>query len=208
MNRTNNKIFAMCLAATMVVSITNFTTRTLAVETTKPTVQSISNNVTNNVPSVTRLLRINSKGNDVKLLQTNLNKYGYKLIADGIFGRLTLAAVKNYQSENSLNIDGIVGPATGAKLIPISAAATTITIARLLKLGSAGSDVKLLQTSLNKYGYKLIADGIFGKLTLAAVKNYQSENSLSVDGLVGPLTIVKLKVNSVEVVSVKKNNNR
>jgi peptidoglycan hydrolase-like protein with peptidoglycan-binding domain len=69
---------------------------------------------------------------------------------------------------------------------------------RLLKFNSMGNDVKLLQTKLNSNGYKLVADGTFGKLTLAAVKNYQSKNGLVADGLVGPLTLAKL--NAVVVV--------
>ena len=51
--------------------------------------------------------------------------------------------------------------------------------------GSQGSDVKKLQELLNKNGYNLSADGIFGANTQAAVKDYQKKNNLSVDGIVG-----------------------
>ena len=51
--------------------------------------------------------------------------------------------------------------------------------------GSQGSDVKKLQELLNKNGYSLSTDGIFGTKTQAAVKDYQKKNSLSVDGIVG-----------------------
>jgi N-acetylmuramoyl-L-alanine amidase len=40
------------------------------------------------------------------------------LLADGIFGSQTEEAVKNFQAKNGLKADGIVGPATLAKLIP------------------------------------------------------------------------------------------
>jgi N-acetylmuramoyl-L-alanine amidase len=40
------------------------------------------------------------------------------LLADGIFGSQTEEAVKNFQMKNGLKADGIVGPATLAKLIP------------------------------------------------------------------------------------------
>ena len=67
---------------------------------------------------------------------------------------------------------------------------------RLLALGSTGSDVKALQTMLNNNGYGLKVDGVFGKLTLAAVKDYQSKNGLAVDGVVGPKTLAKLNSSS------------
>lgn len=51
--------------------------------------------------------------------------------------------------------------------------------------GSKGSDVTELQKLLNQNGYKLSEDGIFGKNTQAAVKDYQQKNNLSVDGIVG-----------------------
>ena len=74
---------------------------------------------------------------------------------------------------------------------------STISVTRLLKFNSIGNDVKLLQTSLNSKGYKLVVDGIFGKLTLAAVKDYQAKNGLVVDGLVGPATLGKLNAKPV-----------
>ncbi len=53
------------------------------------------------------LLKIGSTGHNVKELQEFL-----ELHADGIFGRGTHQAVKNWQSNNDLVVDGIVGPAT------------------------------------------------------------------------------------------------
>lgn len=53
----------------------------------------------------------------------------------------------------------------------------------LLKVGSRGAEVKLLQEYLN-----IGADGIFGKGTEAAVMSWQSDNRLSVDGIVGSKT--------------------
>jgi N-acetylmuramoyl-L-alanine amidase len=37
-----------------------------------------------------------------------------------------------------------------------------------------------------------MADGSFGKLTEKAVRQYQQENGLTVDGIVGPVTWKKL----------------
>ena len=52
-----------------------------------------------------------------------------------------------------------------------------------LKLGSKGADVKVLQKRLN-----LIPDGIFGNITLEAVKEFQRQNGLFPDGVVGTST--------------------
>ena len=57
-----------------------------------------------------------------------------------------------------------------------------------LQKGSQGSDVKYLQEFLNTQGHSLAVDGIFGDKTLAAVKDYQSKNGLTVDGIVGTNT--------------------
>lgn len=53
----------------------------------------------------------------------------------------------------------------------------------LLKIGSRGQQVKDLQEFLGAD-----ADGIFGKGTEAAVKEWQTANGLDADGLVGPAT--------------------
>lgn len=61
-----------------------------------------------------------------------------------------------------------------------------------LSYGSSGSDVKNLQTLLNKNGYNLDVDGSFGAKTQAAVRDYQSKNGLDVDGIAGVQTMGKL----------------
>ena len=59
----------------------------------------------------------------------------------------------------------------------------------ILKLGSRGNEVKVLQEKLN-----LKADGIFGPLTEEAVKDFQRSNSLEVDGIAGADTLSKLNL--------------
>lgn len=61
-----------------------------------------------------RLLRSGMEGTDVALLQQFLAQKGYynKDKTDGIFGRLTEKAVKDFQDDNNLQVDGIVGPQT------------------------------------------------------------------------------------------------
>lgn len=62
-----------------------------------------------------------------------------------------------------------------------------------LKRGSRGADVTYLQQRLTAKGYGVGAiDGIFGQKTLEAVKAYQAEHGLTVDGIVGAKTWASL----------------
>ena len=64
-----------------------------------------------------------------------------------------------------------------------------------LKYGSSGTDVEKLQNALIEAGYdvgKTGADGVFGNKTAAAVKQYQKDNGLAVDGIAGKNTLGKL----------------
>ena len=54
-----------------------------------------------------------------------------------------------------------------------------------VRYGSEGSDVSELQKLLNKNGYRLDEDGVFGSKTQSAVQDYQKKNNLAVDGIVG-----------------------
>ena len=63
----------------------------------------------------------------------------------------------------------------------------------LLRYGSRGDAVKILQEKLNAKGYSSgNVDGIFGTKTRAAVISFQKANGLGVDGIVGKLTWAKL----------------
>lgn len=61
-----------------------------------------------------------------------------------------------------------------------------------LSYGSRGDDVVSLQKQLNAAGYSLAVDGIYGAATAAAVRDYQSRNALTVDGVAGPQTMNSL----------------
>lgn len=65
-------------------------------------------------------------------------------------------------------------------------------MARLLSIGCSGTDVRDLQRSLNKRPPSTLAaltpDGAFGPKTAARVKEFQKNNQLNADGIVGPMT--------------------
>ena len=91
--------------------IPNGTTIPTPSETTKP--------VTTPVTKTHPTLKKGSKGSAVTEMQKLLMKKGYKLPkygADGDFGNETLTAVKQFQKDKGLTVDGIVGPQTWAAL--------------------------------------------------------------------------------------------
>ncbi len=131
-----------------------------------------------NYPTV----RQGSNNNFVFLLQFILNQNGADLTVDGIFGTNTLNAVYTFQQDNGLDVDGIVGQNTWRTLLVLPTYPT-------LRQGSSGVYVKFLQQLLESALIPVDGiDGIFGSKTLSAVKEFQEENGLDVDGIVGTNT--------------------
>ncbi len=124
------------------------------------------------------------RGAPVKRLQEKLG-----LEADGIFGKGTERALKEYQKEAGLSADGVAGPDTFATM--------GLHDLILLKRGSKGDMVRKLQEALG-----IDADGKFGRGTEQAVRDYQEENELTADGLAGPKTLGALKLIGITTDSV------
>ena len=161
--------------------------------------------VNTNIYSHMPTLKLCSRGEDVKVLQKLLYELGYTLVgtADGIFGNNTDIAVKQFQSKNQLIADGIVGQNTWTALNkqknliakPIVEEEKVVDLNMysnmpVLKIGSTGESVKVLQSKLYQLGYKIvgIADGNFGNNTKTAVIQFQLANKLFADGIVGKNT--------------------
>ena len=68
------------------------------------------------------MLEVTFRGAAVGRLQRLLGEAGYILKEDGLFGQATLAAVKAFQADNDLAVDGIVGPKTSTALTRKAAA--------------------------------------------------------------------------------------
>lgn len=60
--------------------------------------------------------------------------------------------------------------------------------------GDSGARVKVIQTRLNQLGYRLSIDSSFGPKTKAAVKAFQKVQKITQDGVVGPTTWARLKI--------------
>lgn len=125
-------------------------------------------------------IRQGSDSNFVKILQYLLNDAGANLVVDGDFGGATLRAVLEFQRNNNLTADGIVGRNTWSKLLNINPSG------EVLRRGSKSNAVLYLQRLLLSYLYPITnLDGIFGPETERAVRAFQSENGLTADGIVG-----------------------
>lgn len=102
------------------------------------------------------------------------------------FGNVTEAAVKVFQRQNNLAMDGIVGISTWDAIM--SPDAKYYAVAK----GAQGDDIGRIQTRLYELGYLATADlvtGNFGDTTEAAVLKLQEVNNLEKDGKVGRQTV-------------------
>jgi len=118
-----------------------------------------------------------SEGADVFALQYLLRYHGQNIPADGLFGPVTRQAVMNFQTQKGLVVDGMVGAQTWPALVE----------GLVIQNGSSGDAVRAAQhLLLVKFGYlDVVVDGLFGPVTEAAVKSYQTNHGLVVDGMVG-----------------------
>lgn len=153
------------------------------------------------IPVEKRELHLGDKGEDVIQLQKDLIELGYNLDpwgADGDFGKDTDKTVRAFQKKSNLDVDGWVGKNTYAAIEKALAEKRKPAPAPALvelQLGSQGTEVIELQKKLLKLGYDLSpwgADGDFGQKTNAAVRAFQKDNNLDVDGIVGPNTLAAL----------------
>ena len=72
---------------------------------------------TNPYPVPDKPLRRGSRGVTVRWLQRELVNHGYDILVDGDFGPKTAAAVRDFQLQNDLVVDEIVGKKTVAALL-------------------------------------------------------------------------------------------
>lgn len=120
-----------------------------------------------------------------KRIQQRLKELGYyKGSIDGILGSQSTSAIRKFQRDYGLSVDGIVGPKT------------------LSALGLSGSSsssysATAIQQKLKNLGYYTGSiDGILGTKSVNAIRNFQRDYGLTVDGIVGPKTASALGLTS------------
>ncbi|WP_347551046.1 peptidoglycan-binding protein [Pseudalkalibacillus hwajinpoensis] len=125
-----------------------------------------------------RMLQEGSTGSDVSELQDYLMTKGVfpYHTATGYYGQITEEAVKDFQASRNLKVDGIAGSETKQAI-------------KVLRRGDIGKQVIHIQSQLKQTGhYNSSMDGIYGSGTISAVKSFQEQQGLSVDGIAGPGT--------------------
>ena len=133
------------------------------------------------------VVRQGANGHPVRTLQDLLRARNHTVTVDGVFGPQTAAAVRAFQGERHLAVDGVVGANTWSALI--------VTVKR----GSEGDAVRGVQEEFQFRNLSgdpskgLAVDGIFGPKTEEAVRGFQQAlhadiPSVVVDGIVGPVT--------------------
>lgn len=161
-------------------------------------------------------LRLGSFGNEVKILQTQLNRIGENFpsipvinIPDGVFGIETESAVIKFQEIFDLMPDGIVGKSTWYKiknvynnvkrLSELSSEGLKYSEVRNifpenLREGSMGEPVSVVQYYIDVIAYFNSAipiikiDGVFGSETKNSVMEFQRFYGLPVTGVVDRTT--------------------
>lgn len=110
------------------------------------------------------VMKLGSSGKEVQYLQQNLIGLGYlNGTDDGNYGPMTQEAVRKFQAEYGLAVDGSAGSATQT---------------------AVRNAMVRLQVELKRAGFDPgIADGHFGSKTQKALKNYQAARGLEVTGV-------------------------
>lgn len=122
---------------------------------------------------------------------------------DSKYGNYTVAAVRGFQKENGLAVTGNFNKTTLTKMETftgtlIAGHSTTPTITRIskgldyAKLNDKGPAITTISEKLKSLGYLTSTTSTFNTTLQTAVRKFQSEKGLSVDGAVGQATYAVL----------------
>ncbi len=155
-----------------------------------------------------RVMRKYTSGTDVRWLQKRLYKLGYDLEFDGDFGPKVESSVKAFQKKAGISVDGEVYTETikalkAAKVVRDLPKSSTPKAPKFpLPAGhyfgpKTGPDssvsgyyshrehLRIWQKRMQKRGWTIKADGLWGPKTEKVAKQFQAEKGLDVDGLIG-----------------------
>lgn len=110
-----------------------------------------------------------------------------------VFDPATDAAVRAFQQQRGLIVDGVAGPDTMQGLRDARWSLGDRTLGYTLSAPMTGDDVTALQIRLTELGYNTgRPDGVFGPSTDACVRDFQRHRGLTEDGVFGPDTFREL----------------
>lgn len=143
--------------------------------------------------NVEPLIREGERSDEVADVQARLRALGVNVEDEtGFFGESTKRAVRDFQQRRGILTDGIVGPHTWNELVEAGWRLGD----RVLYLrvpAMRGDDVFTLQARLNALGFDAgREDGIFGRNTYDAVREFQRQYGIAEDGICGPKTYAAL----------------
>lgn len=163
-----------------------------------------------------RLVAPPMKGERVRKLQEDLVKVGIEVEVDGIFGSETDAAVRKFQSDRNLEVDGIVGIVTQAKLAQIIREQAATGRASAAPRGQSGMSLqdiidqnkfipfddlnsgvlvedqdlcREIQTILRANGFLDVVDGLYGPKTREALRRFKASRQLGGGDVFGSTTV-------------------
>ena len=152
-----------------------------------------------------QLLRRGDVGPAVAEIRISLAALGLLAEFDGprdraVFDRAVEHAVQAFQQQRGLITDGMVGPATFRALRDAMYRLGGRPLAYMVSQPITGDDVFALQERLLELGYDAgRPDGMFGAQTERALRNFQRDYGLTVDGICGPATLRSLRQLSPKV---------
>jgi N-acetylmuramoyl-L-alanine amidase len=152
-----------------------------------------------------QVLRRGDVGPAVAEIRISLAALGLLAEFDGprdraTFDRTVEHAVQAFQQQRGLITDGMVGPATFRALRDAMYRLGGRPLAYMVSQPITGDDVFALQERLLELGYDAgRPDGMFGAQTERALRNFQRDYGLVVDGICGPATLRSLRQLSPKV---------
>lgn len=148
-------------------------------------------------PFQNKQLRIGDSGPEVEKLQRLLRALNYTdekgnhIVINGQYTRNTGFPIGYIQMVNKQPETWVAEYPNITKFLGKEMIDKLKAIKSLLSAGIKGFDVIFWQAFLKLHNPRLKIDGVFGKSTLKWTKQFQKDNGLTQDGIVGPNTIAK-----------------